>query len=483
MDKHLRALIIEDDEDDSEFMLRELRRSGYDVDFERVDTAEAMKAILPEKNWDLILSDYSMRRFSALEALKVLKARGLDLPFIIISSSAGEDSAAALEAGANNFLVKENIAKLGPVIKRELHEAELRRGHKRAEQAMQTSEELFATAFCHSPVGICITEVNGKLQTVSQSFLDMLGYTRVELEGKHFNDITHPDDLEIGKDALVRMMSCEAPHVSFEKRYICKTGESIWALVSCSLLRDSLGQPVHFITHILNMNTGKQAEDALRESQMLLSGIIESAIDAIITIDEDQRITLFNPAAEDIFGYSATDIIGKPLDILLPERFRSIHHEHIRTYGSAHIAKRPMGGIRVLYGLRATGEEFPVEVFISYLEVSSQKFYTVILRDISERQRAEETLRESEEKFQNIVLHSSSVFYIHKADHVLVYLSPQTRDILDCEPEEAMVRWQEFLSDHPANRQGIESTQRAMETGRRQPPYELELITHKGRKI
>jgi len=265
MGKFLRVLLIEDSDDDAQLLLRELRRSGYDAEFERVETAEAMQVILTEKTWDLILSDYTMPKFSALGALEVLKASRLDLPFIIISGTIGEETAvAALKAGANNFLSKGSLAKLGLVIELELREAEIRRERKQAEQALQTSEELFGTAFHHSPVGICITTLDGKLQNVSQSLLDMLGFTRAELEGKHFNDITHPDDLELGKDDVGRMMAGKIPSVSFEKRYLHKSGAPIWALVSSSLLRNSSGQPAHFITHILNMTERKQAEEVLR---------------------------------------------------------------------------------------------------------------------------------------------------------------------------------------------------------------------------
>src|SRR5689334_8521727 len=107
MGKPLRVLIIEDSEDDTQLILRELRSIGYEVEHERVETSQAMQIVLTEKPWDLILSDYTMPRFSALQALGVLKAHRLDLPFIIISGTIGEESAvAALKAGAHDFLVK-----------------------------------------------------------------------------------------------------------------------------------------------------------------------------------------------------------------------------------------------------------------------------------------------------------------------------------------------------------------------------------------
>jgi PAS domain S-box-containing protein len=111
------------------------------------------------------------------------------------------------------------------------------------------------------------------------------------------------------------------------------------------------------------------------------------------------------------------------------------------------------------------------------------KLLTRVIQYAIQRKQVEHDLRVSEEKIQNIIQHSSSVFYSHTPDHILTYVSPQSRVILDCEPEEAMIRWQTFLSNHPINHHGIEATQRAIETGERQPPYELEVITLKGRKI
>src|SRR3954463_13738610 len=116
----LRALIVEDSEVDAELLLAELRRAGYDVTFERVETAAAMTTGLAHGPWDLVLSDYSLPTFSGPAALEVLKASGLDLPFIIISGTIGEETAvSALKSGANDFLVKGRLARLAPAIERE----------------------------------------------------------------------------------------------------------------------------------------------------------------------------------------------------------------------------------------------------------------------------------------------------------------------------------------------------------------------------
>ncbi len=153
MNKPLRILIVEDSEDDAALLLHELRRGGYDPAYERVETPEAMSAALDRQTWDVILSDYRMPQFSAPAALALLQVSGLDLPFIIISGTIGEDTAvAALKAGAHDFLVKGNWARLIPAIERELREAEARRVQREAQSALRRSERRFA-AFMHNLPG------------------------------------------------------------------------------------------------------------------------------------------------------------------------------------------------------------------------------------------------------------------------------------------------------------------------------------------
>ena len=133
----------------------------------------------------------------------------------------------------------------------------------------------------------------------------------------------------------------------------------------------------------------RETEEKLRASEERLGAILGSAMDGIVTVDERQRITFFNPAAEKMFKSSATEVIGQPLDRFLPERFRSAHVDHIRAYGQTHATRRAMGKLGSVYGLRSDGEEFPIEASISQWEAAGQKMFTVILRDIAERKRAE----------------------------------------------------------------------------------------------
>jgi response regulator RpfG family c-di-GMP phosphodiesterase len=138
MAAQLRILLIEDSEDDARLLLREIQRGGYEVESERVDTADAMQSALTRQQWDLILCDFSLPRFSAPKALELLKQSGIDLPFIIASGTVGEESAVnALKAGAHDFIIKGNFARLIPAIQRELREAQVRRERRERERELE----------------------------------------------------------------------------------------------------------------------------------------------------------------------------------------------------------------------------------------------------------------------------------------------------------------------------------------------------------
>src|SRR5688572_6079607 len=130
----LRVLLIEDSDDDAALVVRTLRRGGYDLTYVRVETAEAMRDALAHQVWDLVISDYSMPQFSGPAALQLLQAVGMDLPFIIVSGTIGEETAVtAMKAGAHDFLMKGNLTRLIPAVARELREAAERRERRRAE--------------------------------------------------------------------------------------------------------------------------------------------------------------------------------------------------------------------------------------------------------------------------------------------------------------------------------------------------------------
>ena len=181
MSTPLRALVVEDSEDDALLLARELQRGGYDVTFERVDTPTGMSAALDQETWDAVLVDYAMPHFSVPAALALLKERGLDLPFIIVSGAVGEEAAvAALHAGAHDFISKSNLARLIPAVERELRETEVRREHRQAEEALRIKDSAIASSIS----AIALADLEGNLTYVNPSFLRMWGYADKEVLGK-----------------------------------------------------------------------------------------------------------------------------------------------------------------------------------------------------------------------------------------------------------------------------------------------------------
>jgi two-component system, NarL family, sensor histidine kinase UhpB len=150
-------------------------------------------------------------------------------------------------------------------------------------------------------------------------------------------------------------------------------------------------------------NSTERMITAMREGAARLNGIIQSVMDAIITVDERQDIVIFNPAAEQMFGCAANNVLGTPLEQFIPPRFREAHHNYIGRFGATGITTRRMAGQSEIVGLRANGEEFPLEASISQVSVGGKKLFTVILRDITERKRAEQALREGAESYQRLV--------------------------------------------------------------------------------
>ena len=159
---------------------------------------------------------------------------------------------------------------------------------------------------------------------------------------------------------------------------------------------DSTGRPVRILEVNADITERKRAEEGLRESQARFERVIESAMDAIVSIDETQRVVLFNAAAERMFVCPAAEALGQPLDRFIPARLWATHRAHIRAFGATGVTSRAMGKLGDLTALRADGREFPIEASISQTDIGGVKLFTVILRDITKRKEAEEALSRSE---------------------------------------------------------------------------------------
>jgi len=167
----------------------------------------------------------------------------------------------------------------------------------------------------------------------------------------------------------------------------------------------------------------RKVEAELHESQDRLKGIVASATDAIIAIDDAQRIVLFNVSAEKMFNCRAQEAVGSPIERFIPQRFRAAHSTHIRQFGETGETNRAMGTLGTLWALRANGDEFPIEVSISQVDTARKKLFTVILRDITERKRTEGALRESEQRFRLVADTAPALIWMSGTDKLCIFFN------------------------------------------------------------
>jgi len=258
------------------------------------------------------------------------------------------------------------------------------------EKALKASEQRFRDTLENAPIGMAVAELGGKFLQVNQALCNVLGYQREELLQLSFTEITHPDDLEISYANVEKTLHGDIDSYQMEKRYIRKDGRQVWVQLSVSIQYDDAGAPQYLIGQIEDITESKLAKQALRESEERFRLISTSAKDAIIIIGSTEEITYWNPAAENIFGYPASEALGKNMHKLItPSHHRDDAHRgfaHFRTSGEGAV----IGKTLELTALRQNGEEFPIELSISAFKIKDQWQALGIVRDISARKKAEQ---------------------------------------------------------------------------------------------
>ena len=257
----LRVLVVEDSEDDALLLLRELKRGGYETRHERVDTPEAMEEALNRESWDVVVSDYYMPKFRAPEALALLREWGSDAPFVIVSGKVGEELAVeAMKAGAYDYIMKDNMARLCATIERGLEEVEVRRERKRA-------EDKYRGIFENSVEGIFQTTVEGKPLTANPALARILGYDSPEELIENVSDVARQiyEDPK-NRTELTRLLRQQGVISSFETRMRRKDGALIWISLNAQVLRDHDGRIIGYEGMLEDITERKNAEERLRRS-------------------------------------------------------------------------------------------------------------------------------------------------------------------------------------------------------------------------
>ena len=451
----LRLLLVEDSENDAVLLLRELRRGGYEPVHERVFTPEDMEGALKEavargEPYEVVISDYYMPRFRAPGALELLRRLGHDVPFIVVSGKIGEDAAVEImKAGANDYLTKENMARLCPAIERELKEAEVRKERERAEAALARSEERYRTFIAQSSEGIWRFELEEPMPTELPD----------EEQLDHFYRHAY---LAECNDVMARMYGLSA-------------ASDLVGARAGDLLPRSDPNNLRFLAQVVRGGyrlEGGESRELDRDGNERVfvnnvTGIVEDG--HLVRIWGTQRDVTEQKEAEELLARLAsfpelnpnpiveTNLAGEPtyLNPAAQARFPDL-----RELGPRHPALADLGEVkRRIWS--AGGRPFVREVRVGedfYQQTISRTPGGGLLRiyaiDVTERRRAEDSLREREERFRSLVQNASDIIVVLDEDGQILYESPAVERVLGFTPEERMGT-NAFDLIHPEDRETV----------------------------
>jgi PAS domain S-box-containing protein len=254
MNKPLQVLIIEDLEDDALLVVEQLHLGGYQPAWERVDTAGGLRTALEKGSWELVLSDYSMPGFTGLEALRMVRERNPDVPFILVSGAIGEELAVTImKAGANDYVMKGNLVRLVPAIERELQEVEIRRARKQAEEKLLQLQQAVETM----PLGVTITDLEGKILYVNPTEAGMHGYRVEDLLGQDVSMFAPP---EKRRHRIPIKLRQEQHYWERESVNIRQDGSIFPVNLLSKFIEDQEGHPIAVVTTCEDITARKQAE-------------------------------------------------------------------------------------------------------------------------------------------------------------------------------------------------------------------------------
>jgi PAS domain S-box-containing protein len=408
MGKPLKALIVEDSPDDAVLLVRELRKGGYDVEFERVESERSMKDALAAGGWDAVIADYALPSFSAPAALCLMQQSGVDLPFIVVSGTIGEETAvAAMRAGAHDYLMKDNLTRLVPAVERELREAAVRRDRRRAAAQLVERERYYRSLLHSLQEDLLVIDSDYRVTDVNNAMLITTGQTREEVIGRRCYEVTHghnePCDRN-GVECPLREVLETGETRSCEHRHVGVGGETKWVEVLLSPLRDARGNVTHVIETVRDLSEVISARDALAESVRHWEETFDAIEDMVCIVDGDLKIIRASGAMRRAFG--GRKVVG--------EHCCRLFHD-----SNGHVAQCP--GRRAALSSQTSRVEVAAEglggrwldicVYPIRDEEGRVEHLVHVARDVTERKHARQELMR-ERRFSNAVIETAGALIV-----------------------------------------------------------------------
>ena len=327
MPKPLAVLIVEDSESDAQLMVRMLEKAGFTLTLEQVESAAQMRAALEKQTWEIVISDFSLPELDGFGALKVLHETGLDIPFIVVSGTMGEETAVAMmKAGAHDYVMKGNLSRLVPAIERELIQAEERRVRKQAEEKCKENIRLLKIAGEKAKLGGWRVNLRNNLCIWSDETAAILerpaGYSPIVEEVMSYYA---PEWREKITQVFTECVQ-NGIHYDEEMEIITAKGKRVWVRTIGEPVEDEAGKIIEVHGAFQDITEQKRVEKELTKAkekaegqENIVKSILDNLQDAFFQADLNGCITYINPTAPKMYGYSFDELIGKKAEILYAE--------------------------------------------------------------------------------------------------------------------------------------------------------------------
>jgi PAS domain S-box-containing protein len=326
MKKELHVLFVEDNEDDYLLIQRALKKEGFTIVSQRVDTKETFIAALDAHHWDVILSDYAMPLFNGMDALEILLDHASDPPFIIVSGELGEERAVALlKAGADDYIRKDNLVRLGQAVKRALEQRDIQRKKTAAEKALTENEERFRAIADFTHDWEIWVDPDGNIKWVNPAVERITGYTQEEYIalgkklGQRLKYVIHKADFDFIHDSILNGLKNQTSGNDIHFRIVTKYGQQKWCSISFQPIYSAKGEFLGVRSSIRDISGRKKAEEDLEASEERYRLVFENSPLGIMQFDENGVIVDCNENFAQIIGLSKDRLVGVNMLESMPE--------------------------------------------------------------------------------------------------------------------------------------------------------------------
>jgi PAS domain S-box-containing protein len=432
MKKPTRILIVEDLAADADLAKHAIRKVLKDCEFQVVETRKDFLTALVTFQPDLVLSDYSLPHFDGMKALKLTLKHAPLTPLIICTGSISEDVAVeCMKAGANNYILKENLKRLGPAVVHALEERDLQMARKQAEEKYQAIVE-------NSLEGVFQSTPEGRYLNVNSAMARIYGYNSPQemIETvKHIANQIYVDPS--GREEFVKLLHLQNTVENYEQRNYRKDGSIIWTSTSARVVRDTDGNVLYYEGFLQDITDRKRAEEALELSERRFRALIENGLDDISLIAPDGTLLWESPSTIRNLGYAPDAFVGHNIfELMHPDDLKwtqKLYQKLIQEPGI-----REQGEFRLR---RSDGTWRWVEaIATNMLNEPSVNAIVINYRDITERKQTEAALRESQVKYQNLVETSHDLIWSIDAEGQFTFVNRAAKEIYGYEPEELLGR-------------------------------------------